>query len=522
MIETLFYWVRYSDEVIQNIITCKFFVYVIVGIFFYSLIWQLVISFNETHPPFVFYYIPWVGLAIEYGYNPYRFFEKNRQRYGDIFSFLIFGKTMVVYLGTSGNEFILNGKLSDVSAEKAYKHLTTPIFGKGVIYDCDNHRLVEQKKFSKTALTTQSFINYIPKFFDEIKQYFLVSNNFNLKTRNEGTINVLEVLSEITIFTACRTLLGDEMREKFDTSFANLYSDLDKGFTPINFVFPNLPLPHYFNRNKAQKKISSTYMSLIQKRRRTNDIQDRDLIDCLMKNSTYKDGVKMTDQEIANLLIGVLMGGQHTSSTTSSWFLLHLAEKSDLQQKIFEEITSVLDGRQIEELTYLELQNLTLLNNVIKETLRMHHPIHSILRKAIKDIPVPKTKYIISKNSYLLASPGYCMTNDEWFPNSSVFDPDRWIKIKEENTEKINFGFGAVSKSISSPYLPFGGGRHRCIGEQFAFLQLSIILSLFVYNFEWTLKPGAKLPETDYSSMITLPKSNDAFITWKKRKTSKI
>lgn len=62
-------------------------------------------------------------------------------------------------------------------------------------------------------------------------------------------------------------------------------------------------------------------MKEIARRRESGDIdENRDLIDSLLVNSTYKDGVKMTDQEIANLLIGVLMGGQHTSATTSAWF----------------------------------------------------------------------------------------------------------------------------------------------------------------------------------------------------------
>ena len=53
---------------------------------------------------------------------------------------------MTVCLGPQGNDFVLNGKLSEVSAEEAYTHLTTPVFGEGVVYDCPNHRLMEQKK----------------------------------------------------------------------------------------------------------------------------------------------------------------------------------------------------------------------------------------------------------------------------------------------------------------------------------------------------------------------------------------
>lgn len=51
-------------------------------------------------------------------------------------------------LGVKGNDFILNGKLKDVNAEEVYTLLTTPVFGKDVVYDCPNSKLMEQKKVS--------------------------------------------------------------------------------------------------------------------------------------------------------------------------------------------------------------------------------------------------------------------------------------------------------------------------------------------------------------------------------------
>ena len=56
------------------------------------------------------------------------------------------GKKTTVYLGRQGNDFILNGKLKDVNAEEIYSVLTTPVFGKDVVYDCPNSKLMEQKK----------------------------------------------------------------------------------------------------------------------------------------------------------------------------------------------------------------------------------------------------------------------------------------------------------------------------------------------------------------------------------------
>lgn len=56
------------------------------------------------------------------------------------------GKPTTVYLGPRGNEFILNGRHADLNAEEVYGKLTTPIFGRGVIYDCSNERFMDQKR----------------------------------------------------------------------------------------------------------------------------------------------------------------------------------------------------------------------------------------------------------------------------------------------------------------------------------------------------------------------------------------
>lgn len=493
---------------------------ILVGVpFIYHLLWQFVYLLRKDRAPLVFHWIPWVGLAVTYGMRPYEFFEECRLKYGDVFAFVLMGRVMTVYLGPKGHEFVFNLKLADVSAEEAYKHLTTPVFGKGVVFDCPNHRLMEQKKFAKFALTTDLFRQYVPQIREEILKYF--DTGFHMKTKKSDSVNVMKTQPEVTIFTALRSLLGEQMREKLDELFAQLYLDLDKGFTPINFVFPNLPLPLYWKRDNAQRKISGTYMDLIATRRSTGDIDPkRDLVDSLMVNLTYKDGVKMTDQEIANLLIGVLMGGQHTLAATSAWFLLHLGEKPELQEELYHEVKHVLDqkGGNLNDLSYEDLQSMPLVNNVIKETLRMHSPLHSIFRKVMRPLVVPGTQYVVPKGHHVLVSPGYTMTLERFFPHAAEFDPHRWDEVKaEEAQELVDYGFGAVNKGVSLPYLPFGGGRHRCIGEQFAYVQLGTILATYVYNLKWTL--DGKLPLPDFQSMVTLPLIEDANITWEKRDT---
>ena len=107
---------------------------------------------NPHEPPVVFHLLPIIGSTIEYGIDPYKFFFKYRAKYGDCFTFVLLGKKATVCLGTKGNDFILNGKLKDVCAEEVYTPLCTPVFGKDVVYDCPNSKLMEQKKVSQSLV----------------------------------------------------------------------------------------------------------------------------------------------------------------------------------------------------------------------------------------------------------------------------------------------------------------------------------------------------------------------------------
>ena len=114
---------------------------------------------NPNEPPLVFHWVPFVGNTITYGIDPFKFFFCCREKYGDVFTFILLGKKTTVCLGTKGNDFILNGKLRDVNAEEVYSPLTTPVFGSDVVYDCPNAKLMEQKKvreFKTCAKTLRS------------------------------------------------------------------------------------------------------------------------------------------------------------------------------------------------------------------------------------------------------------------------------------------------------------------------------------------------------------------------------
>jgi hypothetical protein len=101
---------------------------------------------KANEPPVVFHWLPVIGSTVTYGMDPYKFFFANQKKYGNVFTFILLGRKMTVCLDTKGNNFILNGKIKDVNAEEIYAPLCTPVFGKDVVYDCPNSKLMEQKK----------------------------------------------------------------------------------------------------------------------------------------------------------------------------------------------------------------------------------------------------------------------------------------------------------------------------------------------------------------------------------------
>lgn len=445
-------------------------------------------------------------------------------------------------VGPAGNDFILNGKLKDVNAEEIYTVLTTPVFGRDVVYDCPNAKLMEQKKvslrlnnnsihdsavnvkpqFMKIALTTEAFRSYVPIISHEVTSYFKRDPAFKGKS---GIVDIPKKMAEITIFTASHALQGSLIRSKFDESLADLYHDLDMGFTSVNFVLHWAPLPWNRKRDHAQRTVAKIYMDTIKERRALGD-EDKELD--IMKHlmtSVYKNGVPVPDHEIAHMMIALLMAGQHSSSSTSSWIMLRLAQNPKVVEDLYQEQVKAL-GTPLPPLEYEHLAKLPLAQAIVKETLRLHAPIHSIMRKVKQPMPVPGTKYVVPPSHVLLAAPGVSGSDPSYFPNPFEWDPYRWLPgssnaplmVKnEEEEEKVDYGYGIVSKGAASPYLPFGAGRHRCIGEQFANLQLQTIIAETVRMFKLSNVDGSNsIVGTDYASLFSRP-LEPANIRWERR-----
>ncbi|XP_043823213.1 lanosterol 14-alpha demethylase [Dromiciops gliroides] len=443
-------------------------------------------------PPHIFSPIPFLGHAIAFGKSPIEFLENAYEKYGPVFSFTMVGKKFTYLLGSDAAALFFNSKNEDLNAEDIYSRLTTPVFGKGVAYDVPNPVFLEQKKMLKTGLNIAHFKQHVSIIEKETKQYFE-------SWGESGEKNLFEALSELIILTASHCLHGKEIRSQLNEKVAQLYADLDGGFSHAAWLLPGwLPLPSFRRRDQAHRAIKTIFCEAIQKRRKAKEKTD-DILQTLLE-STYKDGRPLTDDEIAGMLIGLLLAGQHTSSTTSAWMGFFLARDKPLQEKCFSEQRSVC-GEHLPPLHYDQLKELQVLDRCLKETLRLRPPIMTMMRLA--KTPQIVAGYTIPPGHQVCVSPTVNhRLKDSWIERLD-FNPDRYLEDNPASVEKFSF-------------VPFGAGRHRCIGENFAYVQIKTIWSTLLRLYEFDLVNGY-FPTVNYTTMIHTP--HNPIIRYKRRTT---
>ncbi|KAJ3040994.1 Lanosterol 14-alpha-demethylase [Rhizophlyctis rosea] len=347
------------------------------------------------------------------------------------------GRKCTFCLNPDSNHFVFNVKLDHAAAEGAYDKLTVPVIGKGVVYDVTN------AKFIKDALTTSAFRTYVPIIVQETRDY--------LKTLSdvEPRFEVFPAATELIIRTASHCLLGTEVRQKLHSGVAKLFHDLDQGLRPINVFIRNFPNPTYRRRDEAHKQLTELFLSILKDRKQSHEVHD-DILQGLL-DGVCKDGSEISFEEVAHLMIALLIGGQHTSATSTSWVLFELANNPHIIPELLKDQSQVITGQPntpvsaLPDPTYDDIRKMKLLDCVLKESLRLHTPIHTVMRLVVKDVQYKG--YTIPEGHFLCASQGVSHMDATRFPDPTKFDPMRHMVNEEEGGEWTINGVDIAQKS---------------------------------------------------------------------------
>jgi|tagenome__1003787_1003787.scaffolds.fasta_scaffold20942874_2 sterol 14-demethylase len=419
--------------------------------------------------------LPFVGHAIEFRRNPVGLLQRGRDMYGDIFSFLLFGRRVHVLTGSAGNAAFFKAGDDVLSAKEAYQ-FTVPIFGKGVAYDTSPELMDAQLRLVHPALRDEKMQTYAQVIASEVENYVQ-------SWGEEGEADLLAAMNEITIYAAGRCLIGEEFRSRLSKEFVQLYHDLEGGLNMIAFLAPNVPLPPMRRRDRARCRVVELVSGLAAERRRQNASRD-DFLDTLI--NARLDGKPLSDDTITGLLLTLLFAGQHTSAVLAAWSGVLLFEHPEYLAPIREEQAQVL-GRF--GMTLAAFKQLVLLERCIKEAERLYPPLIMLMRKALADFELDG--HVIPRGDLVMVSPAVSHRIGEIFALPSRYDPGRFAPGREEDKR--------------TPYalIGFGGGKHRCIGLAFAYQQIKIIWSMLLARYDFSLVHPAPTP--DYTTFVVGP-----------------
>lgn len=413
--------------------------------------------------------------------DPIGLMTRTRSECGDVGEFRLAQHEVVLLTGAEANEVFFRATDEELDQAAAYPFMK-PIFGEGVVFDASPER--RREMLHNMALRDKMMRGHAQTIQREVDEMVA---GWDPSAVTE--IDLLDWFAELTIYTSSSCLIGRKFRLELDERFGVLYHDLERGTDAIAYVDAYADIPSFRARDAARVGLVELIQAIMDRRAAAGppDPEDRDLLDVLMSIADDEGDPRFNADQVTGMFISMMFAGHHTTSGTAAWTLIELLRHPDELAKVVAELDELYANG--EEVSYQALRAMPILEGAIKEALRLHPPLILLLRVANVDVEVGG--YRIPAGKMVAASPAVSNRIPEAFGDADTFRPARYY---EEDP-------GA---DLANPWnwIPFGAGRHRCVGAQFAMMQLKAIFSVLLKD--WTFE-AAQPPETyrnDHSKMV--------------------
>jgi cytochrome P450 len=312
-----------------------------------------------------------------------------------------------------------------------------------------------------------------------------------LETWRDGdTRDVHREMMTLTLGIAARTLFSVEIAEESARIGRALDVVLVVSANPRRLLrlMRILPLPSELRYRRAVRDLDEIVFGIIRDRRASASTLAEHAGDLLGTLLAVRDenGNPMTDQQLRDETLTLLLAGHETTSTALTWTWYLLSQHPEVEQKLYTELKKVLGERPP---TAEDLPRLPYTERVVKESLRLYPPASAILRLAVEESEIGG--YTIPKNSSIGMSAWVTHHDPRFFPDPEKCDPDRWTDEFQRSLPRFAF-------------FPFGGGPRVCIGAQFAMMEAVLVLATVAQKFILRLVHGH--PVETFASVTLRPR----------------
>ncbi|WP_063034568.1 cytochrome P450 [Nocardia grenadensis] len=418
------------------------------------------------------------GHLEEFRTDPIALMRRVRAECGDVGRFELAGRHVVLLTGAEANEFFFRAADEDLDQAAAYPFMK-PIFGEGVVFDASPERRKEM--LHNSALRGDQMRGHAATIEKEVDRMLAGWGE-------EGEIDLLDFFAELTIYTSSACLIGTKFREELDSRFAHLYHNLERGTDALAYVDPYMPIESFRIRDESRAALVELVQEIMNGRiaNPPADKEDRDLLDVLVSVKKEDGTPHFSASEVTGIFISMMFAGHHTTSGTAAWSVIEMLRHPEVLSGVVKELDELYaDGQEV---SFHALRQIPQLEAVLKETLRLHPPLIILMRVAQGEFEVCGNR--IEPGDHVAATPAISNRLPEDFPNPDSFDPGRYIDPNQEDL---------VNRWT---WIPFGAGRHRCVGAAFALMQLKAIFSVLLRDWEFERVQPSDSYRNDHSKMV--------------------
>jgi cytochrome P450 len=292
--------------------------------------------------------------------------------------------------------------------------------------------------------------------------------------RDGATVDLHDAMTELTLRIVARTLFDTDVTPRIEevakvgTQIQDFYY---LRFASLRFLIPTwLPTPGNRRLGQAIRRLDEVVYGIMRERRTGEDRGDLLSLLLLVRD---EDGAGMTQRQVRDEVMTLLMAGHETTAIALTWAFLLLDQNPEVRSRLVAELAAVLGDRpaapeDVPALVYTQA--------VINETLRLYPPAYITSREAAREttiggVPIPKGHVILISIYATHRDPRF-------FPEPEAFRPERWLDGLEKRLPR-----GA--------FIPFGMGSRKCIGSSFALMEATLLLATIARRWRFDLIPDA-------------------------------
>ncbi len=431
--------------------------------------------------------------------NAHAVLPKLIKQYGEIFSLSLPFNRIVIAAKPEYAKYVLVDNNKNYRKSLAYDMLRL-LLGNGLLTS-EGEFWKKQRRLIQPAFHKQKLADLTAMMVRRAQQEV---DSMKPKAESGEYFDVAPQMTNLTLEIISEAIFSNGVDDKADLvskqiTLLNQYAT-DKLNSPIRLP-AMFPTPTNIQERKAIKILDKIIYDIIDKRRKEG-ISKSDLLSMLLDARDEETGEAMDNRQLRDEVMTIFIAGNETTANAMAWTLYLLSQNPEAEAKMIREIDEKLDAGV--ELNFQNVLGFQYVRQVIDESMRLFPPAWIVGRRNNEEDEIGG--YRIMKDTNVLMPIMYFHHSEKYWDEPMKFKPERFAPELKNNIDRY-------------VYFPFGGGPRLCIGNNFAIMEMQIILILMYRKYKFRLKENFIVEaeplitlRPKYGMMMKVEKRNSAAV----------